>query len=174
MKLIGKGCENLTEHCSASTTFLNQCVHHRLCNHNLFGLNGFSQSLHYIQVLRWSISAVYPKTQCLFNGAHLRLYSILTEKSTFSSKNTKTLTLNLFCPWKIEKKKKNQNCRNFQYCPDVPFSPNFKFCCFVHPIFSSFGFWYFGHFSCVIFFPVLTRLAHLALQNVNKDYIIFS
>ena len=21
--------------------------------------------------------------------------------------------------------------------------------CFVHPIFSSFGFWYFGHFSCV-------------------------
>ena len=26
--------------------------------------------------------------------------------------------------------------------------------CFVHPIFSFFGFWYFGHFSCVIFFPV--------------------
>ena len=26
--------------------------------------------------------------------------------------------------------------------------------CFVHPIFSSIGFWYFGHFSCVIFFPV--------------------
>ena len=25
--------------------------------------------------------------------------------------------------------------------------------CFVHPIFLSFGFWYFGHFSCVIFFP---------------------
>ena len=24
---------------------------------------------------------------------------------------------------------------------------------FVHLIFSSFGFWYFGHFSCVIFFP---------------------
>ena len=24
--------------------------------------------------------------------------------------------------------------------------------CFVHPIFSSFGFWYFGHFSCLIFF----------------------
>ena len=47
------------------------------------------------------------------------------------------------------------------------------FFCFVHPIFSSFGFWYFGHFSCVIFFPVFFRLAHLALQNVNKDYIIF-
>ena len=46
--------------------------------------------------------------------------------------------------------------------------------CFVHPIFSSFGFWYFGHFSCVIFFPVFFRLAHLALQNVNKDYVIFS
>ena len=26
--------------------------------------------------------------------------------------------------------------------------------CFVHPIFLSFGFWYFGHFSCVIFFLV--------------------
>ena len=25
--------------------------------------------------------------------------------------------------------------------------------CFVHPIFLSLGFWYFGHFSCVIFFP---------------------
>ena len=46
--------------------------------------------------------------------------------------------------------------------------------CFVHPIFLSFGFWYFGHFSCVIFFPVFFCLAHLALQNVNKDYIIFS
>ena len=31
--------------------------------------------------------------------------------------------------------------------------------CFVHPIFSSFGFWYFGHFSCVIFFPVFFCLA---------------
>ena len=39
------------------------------------------------------------------------------------------------------------------------------FLCFVHPIFSSFGFWYFGHFSCMIFFPVFFRLAHLALQN---------
>ena len=28
--------------------------------------------------------------------------------------------------------------------------------CFVHLIFSSFGFWYFGHFSCVIFFPLQT------------------
>ena len=46
--------------------------------------------------------------------------------------------------------------------------------CFVHPIFSSFGFWYFGHFSCVIFFLVFFRLAHLALQNVNKDYVVFS
>ena len=46
--------------------------------------------------------------------------------------------------------------------------------CFVHPIFSSFGFWYFGHFSCVIFFLVFFHIAHLALQNVNKDYVIFS
>ena len=34
--------------------------------------------------------------------------------------------------------------------------------------------WYFGPFSCVIFFPFFFCLAHLALQNVNKDYIIFS
>ena len=45
---------------------------------------------------------------------------------------------------------------------------------FVHPIFSSFGFWYFGHFCCVIFFQVFFHLAHLALRNVNKDYVIFS
>ena len=44
---------------------------------------------------------------------------------------------------------------------------------FVHPIFSSFSFWYFGHFSCVIFFPLFFRLAHVALQNVSKDYLIF-
>ena len=44
--------------------------------------------------------------------------------------------------------------------------------CFVHPIFCL-GFWYFGHFSCVIFFPVFFRLVHLALQNKNKDYVIF-
>ena len=30
--------------------------------------------------------------------------------------------------------------------------------CFVHPIFSSFGFWYFGHFSYVIFFPFFSIL----------------
>ena len=28
--------------------------------------------------------------------------------------------------------------------------------------------WYFGHFSCVIFFPVFF---HLAFQNVKKDYL---
>ena len=45
--------------------------------------------------------------------------------------------------------------------------------CFVHPIFLSFCFWCFGHFSCVIFFQVFFCLAHLALKNVNKDYVIF-
>ena len=39
--------------------------------------------------------------------------------------------------------------------------------------YTGFGFWYFGHFSCVIFFPIFFRLAHLALQNVNKDDVIF-
>ena len=37
-----------------------------------------------------------------------------------------------------------------------------------------FGFWYFGHFSCVIFFPGFFRLAHHVLQNVNKDYVKIS
>ena len=49
-----------------------------------------------------------------------------------------------------------------------------QFCiqwCLIHPIFSSFGFWNFGHFSFVIFFPFFC-LTHLALQNVNKDYVI--
>ena len=50
----------------------------------------------------------------------------------------------------------------------------FRICVLFHPIFSSFGFWYFSHFSCTIFFPVFFRLAHLALQNVIKDYVIFS
>ena len=52
----------------------------------------------------------------------------------------------------------------------IPWTHNY---CFVHPIFSSFGFWYFVHSSCVVFFPVFFCLVHLALQNVNKDYIIF-
>ena len=39
-----------------------------------------------------------------------------------------------------------------------------------------FVFWFlvFWSLSCVIFIPVFFRLAHLALQNVNKDYVIFS
>ena len=48
-----------------------------------------------------------------------------------------------------------------------------KLLCFVHPIFSSFGLWYFVHFSYVIFFPVFFCLDHLALQNVHKKYAIF-
>ena len=48
-----------------------------------------------------------------------------------------------------------------------------EFClsCFDHPIFLSFGFWYFGQFSYVIFFPDFFRHD---MQNVNKDYVIFS
>ena len=48
--------------------------------------------------------------------------------------------------------------------------------------FGNFVFLYFDHlfrhFSCVIFFTMCSGfffcLAHLALQNVNKDYVIFS
>ena len=36
--------------------------------------------------------------------------------------------------------------------------------CFVHPKFSSFGFWYFSHFSCVIFFPFFPS----CLANFNQ------
>ena len=45
---------------------------------------------------------------------------------------------------------------------------------FIPYIHSSFGFWYLGHCNCVIFFPFFFRLAHLFMQNVNKDYVIFS
>ena len=45
--------------------------------------------------------------------------------------------------------------------------------CFFHPIFSSFGFWYFGY-ELRDFLSIFFRLAHLALQYVNKDYVIFS
>ena len=46
----------------------------------------------------------------------------------------------------------------FHHCHDRvnifwPFLMFFGPFCFIHPIFSSFGFWYFGHVSCVIFFP---------------------
>ena len=37
----------------------------------------------------------------------------------------------------------------------------------------SFGFWYFGLFSCVVFFLVFFCLANLTLPNVNKDYLLF-
>ena len=40
--------------------------------------------------------------------------------------------------------------------------------CFIHPIFSSFRFWYFVLFTLWFSF----RVAHLALQYVNKDYVI--
>ena len=43
--------------------------------------------------------------------------------------------------------------------------------CFVHPMLSSFGIWY---FSLRDFLFVFFRLAHLALQNPNKNYVIFS
>ena len=49
--------------------------------------------------------------------------------------------------------------------------PKARLFCFVHPIFfSSFGFWYFGYSMLPVFF----HLAPLALQNVNKGYVIFS
>ena len=36
--------------------------------------------------------------------------------------------------------------------------------CFVYPIFSSFGFWYFGQFSWVILFPVFSVLPILPFK----------
>ena len=50
----------------------------------------------------------------------------------------------------------------FQECTEIPgfmvsLPMKFVVLCFVHPIvLSSFGFWYFGHFGCVIFFPVFS------------------
>ena len=40
--------------------------------------------------------------------------------------------------------------------------------------FGNFVFGFFRHFSCVIFLMLLFRLAHFTMQNVNKDYVIFS
>ena len=47
---------------------------------------------------------------------------------------------------------------------------NLKFVdlCFVHPIFSYFGFWYFGHFSCVIFFPSCPSCLAKCKQRLRK------
>ena len=42
--------------------------------------------------------------------------------------------------------------------------------CFLHPIFLSFGFWYFGHFSCVIFFltcPSCLAKCKQRLRNIS-------
>ena len=41
-------------------------------------------------------------------------------------------------------------------------------------VFSSFGFWYFGHFSCVIFFPLFSVLPILPCkQRLHNIFIIF-
>ena len=45
--------------------------------------------------------------------------------------------------------------------------------CFVQPIFLSFCFWYFGHCSCVIFFPFFPSCPSCLASNVDKDYLIF-
>ena len=42
--------------------------------------------------------------------------------------------------------------------------------CFVHPIFLSFGFWYFGHFSCVIFIPVFFSSCPSYLAKCKQRY----
>ena len=40
--------------------------------------------------------------------------------------------------------------------------------CFVQPIFSPFGFLYFGHFSCEIFFEVFSVLPILSCKMQTK------
>ena len=59
--------------------------------------------------------------------------------------------------------------------PTTFFCPRSHWMSSLSPMFCSshifvFRFWYFGHFS----FPYFPRFAFLALQNVNKDCIIFS
>ena len=49
--------------------------------------------------------------------------------------------------------------------------------CFVHPIFPSFGFWYFGHFRNMIFFPVFFPSCPSCLENFNlilRNIFVFS
>ena len=55
-----------------------------------------------------------------------------------------------------------------------PETPEAWLFCFVHPIFLSFGFWYFGHLMLRDFIVVFFHLAHLALKNVCIGYVIFS
>ena len=45
--------------------------------------------------------------------------------------------------------------------------------CFVHPIFLSFGFLVFWSLYLRVFIQFFFRLAHLALQNASKEYVIF-
>ena len=85
----------------------------------------------------------------------------------------------------IKSRKFNAVLWNGSWCDFI------RFICFLYKLFQElyflprkksllfrsshiFVFWYFGHFSCVIFFPFSSRLAQFALQNVNKDYVIFS
>ena len=44
---------------------------------------------------------------------------------------------------------------------------------FVHPIFLSFGFWYFGHFSCMIFFPIFLSCPSCLAKCKQRLHIIF-
>jgi hypothetical protein len=71
------------------------------------------------------------------------------------------------CQSSLPGEKSHHWCKRTQFSSIKTVRTKIK--CFVHPISLSFGFWYFGHFSCVIFIQVFFRLAHLALQNVNKD-----
>jgi len=47
-------------------------------------------------------------------------------------------------------------------------NPDFSKKCLVHLIFSTFGFWYFGHFSCTIFFQVFSILPILPCKISTK------
>ena len=64
--------------------------------------------------------------------------------------------------------KKIQNLKVFKV---IQLNNSFLFCS--SHIFV-FWFWYFGQFSCVMLFLLFLCLANLALQYVDKDYVIFS
>ena len=43
--------------------------------------------------------------------------------------------------------------------------------CFAHPIFLSFGFWYFGHFSSMILFPSCTSYLVKCKQRLRNIFV---
>ena len=72
--------------------------------------------------------------------------------------------------WKPPKRTTRRICRMHSSWSKGTF---INYVCFVHPIFLFSGFWYFGHFSCVIFFPLFPSCPS-CLTKCKQRLCIFS